>query len=188
MSKKTIDKIKVIDDFLPEDLFKRILLISLKLPWHYGWNTKEDPLNLYWHHEVGFGNKSNKDDISKNVIKHPIKEFSEIQSFLKKNLMSESGKILRFYLNAHTYGTDGSPHTDSDSSEELTAVLYLTSDWKINFSGETVIFDELGEIIKSILPKKNRLLLFPSNLKHQPRPLSKVYRGLRVVLVIKFSP
>ena len=186
--KKLLDEIRVIDNFLPEDLYRRIYLISLKLGWRYGWNTPQDPLSLYWHHEVGFGGKKNTVDVSENVKKHPIKDFSEVQDFFKQTLMTDKGKILRFYLNAHTYGTDGSPHTDIDNDGELTAVLYLTEDWQIGFSGETVIFDDSGEIIKSVLPKKNRALLFPSKILHQPRPLSKKFRGLRVVLVVKFKP
>jgi hypothetical protein len=41
---------------------------------------------------------------------------------------------------------------------------------------------------ETISIKQGMLLLFPSKILHQPRPLSKKFRGLRVVLVVKFKP
>lgn len=44
------------------------------------------------------------------------------------------------------------------------------------------------KVIDNVLPKANRMLVFPSNRLHAPRPLSKTFEGLRVVLVTKFAP
>jgi Rps23 Pro-64 3,4-dihydroxylase Tpa1-like proline 4-hydroxylase len=90
-------------------------------------------------------------------------------------------------MNAHTFGTDGWPHTDTDRTGEQTAILYLNDEWKPEFCGETVIFNQHGDILVSVLPKPNRILAFPANLLHAPRPLSKEYAGLRVVLVVKMA-
>ncbi len=69
----------------------------------------------------------------------------------------------------------------------ITLVLFLTQGWKPEFGGETVMFDAAGEIEKAVMPKANRLLVFPSDRLHAPRPLSRMYGGLRTVLVAKLG-
>jgi Rps23 Pro-64 3,4-dihydroxylase Tpa1-like proline 4-hydroxylase len=96
-------------------------------------------------------------------------------------------KILRFYLNAHTFGTDGWPHTDADRPNELTTILYLTQQWRPEWCGETVVFNKNGDIEAAVMPRANRLLAFPSDRLHSPRPLSKSFEELRVVLVVKMG-
>lgn len=181
-------KIHIFDNLLPADLYNSLLQVSRQLPWRFGWNTPSNPNHRYWHHEVGQGGKTNTLDVSDTVSNYPVKVFSLYQDWLRSSLVPANSKILRFYLNAHTYGTDGWPHTDTDRGDELTAILYLTSGWKPQWCGETVIFNEQGDIAASVLPRPNRLLLFPSDKLHAPRPLSKAFEGLRVVLVVKLGP
>lgn len=179
-------KVQVFDDALPTDLNKTLLNIAPRLGWQYGWRAKE-PTARYWHYEVAYGDKLNTRDVSENVRRHPIKAFTHYLDWLRSEVVPEESRLLRFYLNAHTYGTDGSPHVDTDRTDELTLVLFLNGGWQPAFGGETVVFDENGEIEKATLPRANRLLTFPSNRLHAPRPLSKLFAGLRMVLVAKFG-
>ena len=96
-------------------------------------------------------------------------------------------KMLRFYFNAYTFGTDGWPHTDTDRGNEQTAVLYLTDKWEPAWAGETVVFDRKGDVALSALPRRNRIITFPSDALHAPRPLARAFMGLRVVLVVKLG-
>jgi hypothetical protein len=50
-----------------------------------------------------------------------------------------------------------------------------------------VVFNAKGDIKSAVLPRPNRLLSFPSDRLHAPRPLSKAFEGLRVVLVVKLG-
>lgn len=181
----TLENINVFDNLVPRELYSSLLEISSSLDWQFGWKTLSNPEMRYWHHEVGYGKKDNVDDISSKVNFHPQKIYSLYQTWLLTHVFPPGTKILRYYLNAHTYGTDGWPHTDSERSGEITAVLYLNSEWRAEWAGETVIFDADGDIARTVLPRANRLLTFSSQLLHAPRPLSKVFNDLRIVLVVK---
>ena len=180
--------VQVFDDLLPAPLYQALMQAAGRVGWRFGWNTPSNPHSRYWHHEVGHGAKANTADVSERVRQHPLPAFAQYADWLRSHLVSPQTRLLRFYLNAHTYGTDGWPHTDTDRGEELTTVLYLTSPWKPEWCGETVVFNPQGDIEAAVLPRPNRLLSFPSDRLHSPRPLSKAYEGLRVVLVVKLGP
>ncbi len=178
--------VSVHDNALPEELYKKLMVFSRRARWQYGWNTPSNPTARYWHHEVGFGNKQNTECISENVRKNPAKILSEYQEWLLR-LFPENTKVLRFYLNAYTFGTDGWPHTDTDRGGEQTALLYLTKEWKPAWSGATAIYDDEGNVTRSVMPRRNRLLSFPSNVLHAPQPLARAFMGIRIVLVVKLG-
>lgn len=182
------ERVHVFDDVLPQALSRELLALAMRIPWRFGWNTPSNPGHRYWHHEVGQGRKSNTSDISNNVRRHPERALTLYLDWLLTRLVPDDARVLRFYLNAHTYGTDGWPHTDADRPGEVTVVTYLNDGWKPEWSGETVVFNDRGDISAAVLPRANRLLVFPSNRVHAPRPLSKAFEGLRVVLVAKFGP
>jgi SM-20-related protein len=113
--------------------------------------------------------------------------WSTIQSFIGKRA------LLRVYINAYTFGTDGYAHTDdmwiskkfgADALSE-TIIIYLNEKWDIDWAGETVIFDQFLEIEKAVLPKLGRVLVFDSNKLHAARPVSRACTDLRSVLVFK---
>lgn len=179
--------VQVFDDRVPTPLYEALIEAVGRIGWRFGWNTPSNPHSRYWHHEVGHGKKSNTADVSDRVRQHPLPVFAQYMDWLRSDLVSPQTQVLRFYLNAHTYGTDGWPHTDTDRGEELTMVLYLTATWQPAWCGETVVFNAQGDIEAAVLPRPNRLLSFPSDRLHAPRPLSKAFEGLRVVLVVKLG-
>lgn len=178
--------VQVFDDAVPADLYKRLLNASLQVGWGFGWKSTNAAAR-YWHHELSGGQKHNTQDVTAAVRRHRMRAFPEYVDWLRQDVVPEDSPLLRLYLNGHTYGTDGSAHTDTEREGEITLVLYLTPPWKPDFGGETAVFDAAGEIARSVLPKPNRLLAFPSHHLHAPRPLSKIFGGLRVVLVAKFG-
>ena len=178
---------QVFDDCLPESLYQSLLSGAGRLGWRFDWSTPTNPHSRYWHHEVGYGNKQNTVDVTDRVRKHPLQEFGQYIDWLRSHMVSPGTRILRFYLNAHTFGTDGWPHTDTDRGEELTTILYLTPGWQPEWCGETVVFNAQRDIETSVLPRQNRLLSFASDRLHSPRPLAKAFGGLRVVLVVKMG-
>lgn len=180
-------RVQVFDNAVPEALYRDLMKAVGQVGWRFGWNTPSNPHTRYWHHEVGFGEKANAKDVTERVRQHPLPVFAQYADWLRSTLVPADTRILRCYLNAHTFGTDGWPHTDTDRGEELTAVLYLAGEWKPEWCGETVVFNEQGEIAAAVMPRTNRLLTFPSDRLHSPRPLSKAFEGLRVVLVVKMG-
>jgi SM-20-related protein len=180
--------VQVFDDALPDQLFKELMVNVGRIGWQFGWTTQENKAVRYWHHEVGHGAKDNVEDVSETVRKHRLPVFARYQDWLRSTLVPPDTKIVRYYLNAHTYGTEGWPHTDTDRDDELTVVLYLVGGWQPAWCGETVVFGPEGDIEAAVLPRRNRLMAFPSNRLHAPRPLSRSFIGLRAVLVVKLAP
>jgi Rps23 Pro-64 3,4-dihydroxylase Tpa1-like proline 4-hydroxylase len=178
--------VQVFDDAVPDELYKRLFSASLRVGWSYGWKSTNASAR-YWHHEISGGQKHNRADVSAVARRHPMKVFGEYLDWLLSEAVPADSTLLRLYLNGHTYGTDGSTHTDTERPGEITIVLYLTQDWKADFGGETVVLDDAGNIAHAVMPKPNRLMTFPSHHVHGPRPLSKIYGGLRTVLVAKFG-
>ena len=89
------------------------------------------------------------------------------------------------------------PHTDSDETNFATVICYLTEGWNIHWGGETVFYDKpyssdlthpnyySAEIIKSVVPRQNRIVVFRGDILHSVRALSKSYKGTRATLMFK---
>ena len=58
----------------------------------------------------------------------------------------------------------------------------------MNFSGETVYFDEAGEIEFSVLPKFCRLAIHEAYIDHASRSPAQIFTGSRYTLAIKATP
>jgi SM-20-related protein len=184
----TDGNIHVLDDRVPDALYEQLLVLSENLRWRFGKTTSGNTQTRYWHHDIGTGQKTNADDIAHHVRSHRLPVFGEFLDWLLGVVPADT-RTLRFYFNAHTYGTDGWPHTDTDRMNELTTVLYLTRNWDDGWAGETVVFDrDARDVEVAALPRRNRLVVFPSDRRHGPRPLSRAYNGLRVVLVVRLAP
>jgi Rps23 Pro-64 3,4-dihydroxylase Tpa1-like proline 4-hydroxylase len=178
--------VQVFDDVVPGELYSELLETVSRLGWQYGWRSF-NAMARYWHHEVAGGQKANTQDVTDVVGRHRYPVFTRYVEWLRSEVVPAEAPLLRLYLNAHTYGTDGSPHTDTERGRETTFILFLNQGWKPEYAGETVIFDAAGEIEHAVMPRENRLLVFPSERLHAPRPLSRLFGGLRVVLVGKFG-
>lgn len=182
-----LDEPQVIDEAIPVDLFETLLDVCDGVGWRYGWSFDNQPNIQYWHHEVGYGLMSNREDITANLTQYPSDVFLRYDKWLRSWLVPQNSSLLRCYLNAHTFGTDGAPHTDSDRPDDLTVVAYMAREWRSEWAGETVVFDHDGDIALSAMPKPRRLMIFPGNRIHGPRPVSALFRGLRIVLVMKYA-
>ena len=159
----------------------------------YGWpsDSKKDYDYGHWNKIVL---KSNKKILFDNGKLPFIKKHPEVETIWNV-IQSKIGrrKLLRVYANGYTYGTDAYLHQDDawiretygDNVLSETIIVYLNDKWDADWAGETVIMDDAGDIEKSVLPKKNRVLVFDSNKFHGARPLSRACPELRKVLVFK---
>ena len=177
---------QVRDDAIPQEMFQSLLQIVPHLRWTYGWTT-EDKLARYWHIGIVDGGKEGTQDQLGNLSRVKPAIFSEFLHWLRARLPNPEASLLRYYLNGHTFGNDGAPHTDSERERELTVVTYLTPDWSPVFGGETVVLDQQDDIVAAAMPRANRMMAFPAHWQHGPRPLARYYMGLRVTLVAKFA-
>lgn len=178
------DKMRKIDNFLPEDLYIKLYQTLMFQRFTPNWDRGEADKYGHWNsnflkhdHASNLADKSN--DFENVVAK-------EVWDWVKENVPEFRNKILlRCYMNAHTYGIEGYFHKDSERNNEKTMVLYIVNgNWDKDWGGETV-FAENEDLVNSVLPKQNRAIVFDSNIDHCARGVTKAFTGLRKTFMFK---
>ena len=109
-----------IESILPIDLANRISRHVLSTGFRYGHRSTQSMGYAHWSRDYGGGTVENGLDISESLS--PL--MTQAWSHLQKNV-GAGMTLLRCYANAHTFGTEGYPHTDSERNGDLTVVIYL---------------------------------------------------------------
>jgi SM-20-related protein len=182
--KRNRSAIKVIDDFLP--MYDEVAEMIAREPLTFGSrsNARTDP-HGHWSQSFADAARTNLADVAGDLSNDerlaPIRNAWE---FLRDAELSEA-VLIRCYLNGYTYGTDGYFHTDSQRPDEHTAVIYINDYWEPDWGGETVFLNAQNEICQSVLPKRNRAVIFPSAIQHAGRGVSRKCTALRRTLIFK---
>ena len=180
------NEILVIDEFLPVQLYEDLARFVANEPMLYGSrsNFKTDP-HGHWSRKFVKAGRHNLADVSdlleKNEQTAPV---SVAWKFIHDTHLVNS-ILIRCYLNGYTYGTDGYFHTDSSRPDEHTTILYMNDHWEPDWAGETAFLGKTGDIVKSVLPKRNRGIIFPANIPHVGRSVSRKCIALRKTLIFK---
>jgi SM-20-related protein len=175
--------IQVHDSIIPPPILGAVLSTLPNMGWNYGWKSNPDVRFTHWHHEVlgtGYGQR--------NDARSEFPTLPEYEPILQLWNWYEgrfgSADLLRCYLNCHTHGVEGYPHQDSTETGETTVLIYLNTEWKFAWGGETA-FALNGDIVKSVLPKRGRIVMFPSEHWHCARPVSRICAEPRITLIYK---
>ena len=97
--------------------------------------------------------------------------------------------VTRRFINAFKFGDASKAHTDvffKGSDENKTALIYCNKEWDVNWGAETVFLDKVSadaEIVKSVIPRPGRLLLYQANLPHCARVPNSLFPYYRYSLV-----
>jgi Rps23 Pro-64 3,4-dihydroxylase Tpa1-like proline 4-hydroxylase len=93
------------------------------------------------------------------------------------------------YINSLQYGDTSFSHKDANhidvigKNKTITSILYLNKDWKDEWQGETLFYD--NEIAYAVLPKFGRLVVFDGEIKHSARPPSRICFEKRINHIVK---
>jgi hypothetical protein len=163
----------------------------------YGWksNGRKDYDQGHWNKMLIRNSRRMPCDHSKSpyLSNHP--EVKQIWDIIQ-SIIGNRG-LYRAYVNGYTYGTDGYAHQDDswifkkygEKALSETSIVYLNPTWNVDWGGETVVYENLdhedNEIMASVLPKLGKVFVFESKQLHASRPLSRLCKELRSVLVIK---
>jgi SM-20-related protein len=177
------DMIKSYDNQIPEDLMAECIVEVERRGWQYGWRSNRDMGFGHWN-VVLSDSKIERDDIYHEVA--PC--IQRLWDYIQPRFMPTTPTLVRAYANAHTYGIEGYIHRDSKFMEDQTAVIYYEKDWRPEWAGETVFFDDSEDVIKAILPRYGRLSVFPAAIPHCGRGVSRICPVARRVLVLKGRP
>lgn len=110
----------------------------------------------------------------------------ELDPLLKKTLDVDF-RIERAYLNGQWNGRDGNFHTDDDSEDALTVLVYLNSEYDLEWGGFTQFIDLEKGISVVETPQFNRALVFKGNNLHKSYAFCYQNCPMRVTLAIKLT-
>jgi SM-20-related protein len=180
-----VNSAMIYDSVLENDLYQAVLRYMENARWKRGWKSNEKLKYTHFNLDVYDGGRNNRADIS-SMLGQPI---GEAWRTISKKTDLESYKVLRCYANLYEYAIEGYPHTDvtGDFSHDKTLILYCCDKWEIGWMGETSLI-EGGEIIKAVLPKPNRLFMFPSKTLHVARGVTRECQRPRITLMFKVTP
>ena len=169
--------IEVIDDYFDDyDIFKNYIYFRDHAPWTFTGAGKDKAKWRNFKYKLNFKNK-----IEKYLKKHSQKILKNLKIF---NFL----KLERVYASANPYGTIHEPHRDYDPNLKggITIMYYLNNTWNLKYAGETVFFNN-GEIIKSIIPRPGRVIIFDGSIEHCARDVRRDVNDLRMVLTFKHN-
>ena len=186
----SVSDIAIHDDFLSRDEHNAILTFLRGPGWSYGAFSDPAPdASRYWYkHFAGYvkdGQESHDlaqldEELARNA---PLAAnmWNKIQSTILPG-----HALTRCYANGYPFGSEGGVHFDSNVRTHYTALYYPHLSWHPNFSGETVFFNQSGtDILASVFPKPNRLVIFPGTIPHVARAVSRRCPELRITLMFK---
>jgi len=177
---KNIDKIAVC---FPPELAQRLHKLIATGTWRYGWRSNKSLGYAHWNRDFASAGPENGLDIASSLQNVEIQEaWNYIQSVYFPNTA-----LLRCYANAHTFGIEGYPHTDSNRAHDRTVVVYMNQKWLREWGGETTVYNG-DDVIYTELPKFNKGLIFYGDQFHCARPIGRLCPDLRMTLMFKFAP
>lgn len=160
----------VADNFLNENELIEILRSVDELKWKYGASSSVGTTRFWQSH---FKNEKKIVDI-----------------FLPKieKMMNSTFEIERVYANGQTYGQDGTFHTDHESGNRYTFILYTSSIFPSNIDtiGGFTQFKVDNQIV-NVQPYQNRGCFFKSNILHRGLAPSRESDVLRVSIAFKLK-
>ena len=182
-----MDSIVVEDNFLTSD--------EIKLLYDICWNS-----DLYLKGvESNYANEdrdSRKWSLTKFI--HTYDSNYKFYNLLAKRILQHSSingkyECFRILLNAYKYSDVLSVHTDVHDNLAgcKTALIYGNEKWDINWGSETVFLSSMepdAEILKSVIPKPGRLVMFDADIPHTGRPPVSVFPNYRYSIAFNLRP
>lgn len=175
--------IRTFDEELNPQLVVDVLKDMKARGFQFGWHSNKGVDFSHWNINYA-GSKRARVDVFPRLppcVQLVWAELKEMTTQLRGH------RVIRSYINAMTFGTEGYIHTDSKVDSDLSIVVYLNPEWHAGWAGETVFLDGEGDLVKSVLPRFGRVVIFPGAMEHAARGVSRICPEARYVLVFKTS-
>ena len=169
--------IEIVDNiFSPKDIDLFYGYYRDMVGWKFIGMGKESSNYRKWYYSL---NKKNNYD---NLL------ITKADSLLKKYSL-KNYILKRAYASAYTYGMINEIHQDESPLQSLniiTVMFYLNKEWSANLGGETNFYRN-EEIIKSVLPKPGRVIIFDGIIPHCGNEVSRICVELRMVASVRYE-
>ena len=182
-----MNPIEIIDDFLSTEEQRHIhRYFEKNVAWYFGSQSDREAMPFgHWNFDFLQSDPRNEIDLESQLGLEPkFKLIANLWQRIKTELRP-GHRLVRCYANAHTFGVEGYPHVDSRKPGHCTTLVYVNPLWAPEWAGETVFFNEAGDIIQSALPRPGRLALFDGRIIHAARAVTRRCPALRVSLIFK---
>lgn len=165
--------LEVLEDLVPAELHQAAWTACCQPRWVFGQGSNTGGWSRFW-----------KLDLTGEQA------FASIWELVKPRCEALAGgplEILRVYGNGHTYGLGGEAHRDDQRPGTFTLLYYPNPEWKDGWDGETVYYDENGEVALAVRYRPNRAVFFDSRILHVGRPPNRQCTALRVSVAYKLQ-
>lgn len=165
--------IEILDDLVPAPLHAAAWATCMGSTWRFGHGSRGGGSARFWRMEL-------ENDSA----------FGEIWRRAQPRCEALAGvplKVLSQYANGHTYGLGGEPHIDTSAPGSFTLLYYPNPVWENGWDGETVFYDNNGEVAFAVRPRPNRALFFDARVLHNGRAPSRFCTELRVTVAYKLQ-
>lgn len=185
--------VDVIDDLFSAELKERLIETVSWIPVYFlnrGHRYKSHDLDIHWYYPLISADDLYRDDVEPTFRTFPDSLSPVIEAWdCVKAAIDSRVRLYECTISANTFGAEGFPHYDIDDQERRRnhglVLIYCNPEWKIEWAGETVFFDDAGEIASAIIPKPGRVVIVRGDRKHVGRSVSRICPYDRRVLVFK---
>lgn len=182
------------DGLLSQEVFDRLHSVLSWVPLYFLNRTERDasahPLDMYWYYPFAMVDDKYADDAEPTLAE--LDDNLSVVHDVWKIVREAVGVPVRLYeceYTANGYGNEGHPHRDSPRVDvrpaHIAAIVYCNPEWKIEWAGETILFDDAGEAMAAVLPKPGRITFIHGDPLHVARGASRICPWPRRVLVYK---
>ena len=190
----TTSQVQVIDDLFPDPLKTRLIEAMGWMPLHFlnRWERyKSHELDMHWYYPIAFSDEGGLADVEPDL--HALDDNLQCVAQCWQRIKASCSYPLRLYecmLSANAFGTEARVHRDvaypEERSRHHTALVYCNARWDVAWAGETLVFDDHGEITAAVMPKPGRVIKIAGDPPHVGRSVSRTCPTDRRVLVFKF--
>jgi SM-20-related protein len=178
------------DDFLHREDQQDMLTFLRGPGWSFGaFSDPSADASRYWYKHFAGYVKDGREPLDPGEIERELGGNAPLAAKMWRQISTTilpGHQLARCYANGYPFGAEGGLHMDSNIPSHYTALYYPHLAWHPNYSGETVFFNATGtEIIASVYPKPNRLVVFAGTIPHVARAISRKCPELRITLMFK---
>lgn len=184
----------VIDNFFSADQLSQLLDVVQWLPAYYV--NRQDYVkgapkyDIHWTYPLVERDESLLTDREPELraLDETLQPIVDVWDRLQGQL-GPSAMLYECMVTANPYGLEGRPHYDCPDPDKranhITVLVYCNREWDLAWGGETVVFDDAGEIARAVLPKPGRISILRGDPYHAARGVSRYCLVDRRVLTYK---
>lgn len=186
--------VEVLDNLMSQELIDKLIATVSWMPMYFlnRWEQyRSHELDMHWYYPIAFSEQPLTENIEAKLatLDESLKPVTQCWELIKGSYANPV-RLYECMISANAFGTEGRPHRDvSDSNNRAhhhTALVYCNKEWDVTWAGETLVFDDHGEITAAVMPKPGRVMKIAGDPLHVGRSVSRICPTDRRVLVFKY--